>query len=178
MPNSFPWRQEVFGWTSEYNYATNYNFKKSSSKCSFCYVGAVFTIIPSCFSELYFCGSTSENKVDFSFWKESFSSVCSSAHEECIFINAAKKLDKTSKAFRSISEINYINNQFSQKKHFMRKRLQSHRLHVWQSCRKKLPQNSEKFPARKKWGRKIVYWGIFFLKRFPWAFGKQKRHSC
>ena len=116
MPNSFQWRQEVFGWTSEYNYATNYNFKKSSSKCSFCYVGAVFTIIPSCFSELYFCGSTSENKVDFSFWKESFSSVCSSAHEECIFINAAKKLDKNSKALRSISEINYINNQFSQKK--------------------------------------------------------------
>ena len=89
-----------------------------------------------------------------------------------------KTLDKNSKAFRSISEINYINNQFSQKKHFMRKRLQSHRLHVWQSCRKKLPQKSEKFPARKKCGRKMVYWGIFFLKRFPWARRKQKRHSC
>ena len=42
----------------------------------------------------------------------------------------------------------------------MRKLLQSDRLHVWQPCRKKLPQKSEIFPAGKKWERNS------FLRRF------------
>ena len=114
MPNSFHWWQKIFGSTSEYNNATNCIFEKSSSKCSFFYVGTVFTNMLSCFSESSFCGSKSENKIHF-FWKENFSAECSPAHKECNFNNAAKKLDKNSETFRSIFENNYINKQFSQK---------------------------------------------------------------
>ena len=152
MPNSFHWWQEIFGSTSECNNATNYIFKKSSCKCSFFYVGTVFTNMPSCFSESNFCGSKSENKVDF-FWKENFSAECSSAHKECNFNNAAKKLDKNSKAFRSIFENLYKNNQFSQRTHFMRKRLQSRRLLTWQPCRKISPRNRKSFLLQKRWER-------------------------
>ena len=176
MPNSFHWWQEMFGSTSEYNNATNYIFKKSSSKCSFFYVGTVFTNMPSCFLESSFCGSKSENKLDF-FWKENFSAECSSAHKKCNFNNAAKKLDKKSKAFRSIFENNYIKNQFSQETHFMRKRLQSYRLLTWQPCRKNIPSNLKSFLLEKKW-EKRVYWDNFFIERFPWTRRKQKRHSC
>ena len=150
MPNSFHWWQELFGSTSECNNATNYFFKKSSSKCSFFYVGTVFMNMPSCFSESNFCGSKSENKVDF-FWKEKFSAECSSAHMESNLNNAAKKLDKNSKAFRSIFENIYKNNQFSQRTRFMRKRLQSRRLLTWQPCRKSSPRNLKSFLLQKKW---------------------------
>ena len=150
MPNSFPWWQEIFGSNSDYTNATNYIFRKSSYKCSFFYVGTVFTNMPSCFSGSNFCGSKSENKVDF-FGKKNFSAKCSSAHKECNFNNAAKKLDKNSKAFRSIFENIYINNQFSQRTHFMRKRLLSRRLLNWQPCQKNFPRNLKSFLLANKW---------------------------
>ena len=84
-------------------------------------------------------------------WKENFSAEFSPAHKECNFKNAAKKLGKNSKAFRSIFGNIYINNQFSQKTHFMRKRLQSHRLLTWQPCRKNFPRNLKNFLLEKKW---------------------------
>ena len=85
------------------------------------------------------------------FWKEKFSAKCSSAHKECNFNNAAKKLDKNSKAFRSIFENIYINNQFSQRTHFMRKRLLSRRLLNWQPCQKNFPRNLKSFLLENKW---------------------------
>ena len=176
MPNSFHWWQEIFGSISEYNKATYYIFKKSSSKCSFFYVGTVFTNMPRCFSESNFCGSKSENKVDF-FWKENFSAECSSGHKECNFNNAAKKLDKNSKTFPSIFENIYINKQFS-KKTISWENVSSHidclpgsladktSLEIWKVC------------CSKKSRRKIVFWDNFFLKMFPRRRRKQKRHSC
>ena len=85
------------------------------------------------------------------FWKEEFSAKCSFAHKECNFNNAAKKLDKNSKAFRSIFENIYINNQFSQRTHFMRKRLLSRRLLNWQPCQKNFPRNLKSFLLENKW---------------------------
>ena len=176
MPNSFHWSQEIFGSTSEYNKATNYIFEKCSSKCWFFYVGTVFTNMPSCFSESNFCGSKSENKVDF-FWKENFSAECSSAHKECNLNNAAKKLDKNSETFRSIFENNYINKQFSQKT-ISWENVSSHIDCLPCSLAEKTSPEIWKVSCSKKRGRKIFYWDIFFLKMFPRRRRKQKRHSC
>ena len=176
MPNSFHWWQEIFGSISEYNKATNYIFKKSSSKCTFFYVGTVFTNMPSCFSESKFCGLKSENKVDF-FWKENFSAEFSSAHKDCNFNNAAKKLDKNSKTFPSIFKNNYINKQFSQKTYSW-ENVSSHIECLPGSLAEKTSPEIWKVSCSKKSGRKIVYWDNFFLQMFPWTRRKQKRHSC
>ena len=116
--------------------------------------------MPSCFSESQFCGSKFENKIDFSFCKRKIFLGIFPRTRGMQFDNASKKTDKKSKIFHSTSGKTCKNNQFSQKKHFMRKRLQSHRLHVWQSCRNKLSQKSEKVLARKKVGEK------YFIEAF------------
>ena len=178
MPNSFHWRQELFGSISEYKYATNCDFKKSSCNGSFYYIGSVFTNMPNCFSESHFCGTKSENKVDFSFWKERFSSEGSSANVECNFNNAAEKLDQNSKAFRSFSENNFINNQFSQKKNISWENFSSQIGCMFGSLAEKNFLKNVKSFLFEKIDRIKTYWGIFFLERFPWTRRKQKWHSC
>ena len=129
--------------------------------------------MPSCSSESNFCGWKSENKVDF-LWKESFSAECSSAHKECNFNNAAKKLDKNSKTFRSIFENNYINKQFSQKT-ISWENVSSHIVCSPGSLAEKTSPEFWKVSRSKKSGRKIVYWDNFFLKRFPRRRKKAKK---
>ena len=114
MPNSFPWWQEIFGSTSEYNNATNYIFKKSSSKCSSFYVGTVFTNMPSCFSELSFCGSKSENKDGFFVKKKIFLGTFPRTRGMQV-CHCCRKNGQKLRNVRSIFENNYKNKQFSQK---------------------------------------------------------------
>ena len=152
MPNSFHWWQEIFGSTSEYNNATNYIFKKTSSKSSFFYLGTVFTNMPSCFSESNFCGSKSENKVDF-FGKKIFPRKVPPHTRNAILTTLPKKLDKNSKTFPSIFENNYVNKQFSQKPFYEKTSPVTKIAHL-AALPKKLPQKSGKFPARKKVGEK------------------------
>ena len=83
------------------------------------------------------------------------------------FDNASKKTDKNSKIFHSTSGKLANTTIFLKKKHFLRKRLQSHRLHVWQSCRNKLSQKSEKVLARKKVGEKYFIGAFSSSKGSP-----------
>ena len=83
------------------------------------------------------------------------------------FDNASKKTDKNSKIFHSTSGKLANTTSFLKKKHFLRKRLQSHRLHVWQSCRNKLSQKSEKVLARKKVGEKYFIGAFSSSKGSP-----------
>ena len=132
--------------------------------------------MPSCFSESNFCGSKSENKLDF-FSKENFSAECSSAHKECNFNNAAKIPDKNSKTFRSIFENIYINKQFSRKT-ISWENVSSHIERSPGSLAEKSSPEIWKVSCSKKSGRNKVYWDNFFLKTFPRRRRKQKRHSC
>ena len=89
-----------------------------------------------------------------------------------------KTLDKNSKAFRSISEINYINNQFSQKKNISWENFSSQIGCMFGSLAEKNFLKNVKSFLFEKIDRIKTYWGIFFLERFPWTRRKQKWHSC
>ena len=128
--------------------------------------------MPSCFSESNFCGSKSENTGDF-FGKENFSAECSSAHNNAILTTLPKKRDENSKTFPSVFENNYINKQFSQKTYSW-ENVSSHIECLPGSLAEKTSPGIWKVSCSKKSGRKIVYWGNFFLKRFPWTRRKQK----
>ena len=151
-------------------------FSKKSSKCSFFYVGTVFTNMPSCFSESNFCGSKSENKVDF-FGKKIFPRKVPPHTRNAILTTLPKKLDKNSKTFPSIFENNYVNKQFSQRT-ISWENVSSHIDCLPDSLAEKTSPEIWKVSCSKKSGRKIVYWDNFFLKMFPWTRRKPKRHSC
>ena len=107
-----------------------------------------------------FVDQNSKTKLTFLSAKGRFSSESSPAHVECNLTTLPKKRTKNQKSSTQLLEKLVKTTSFLKKKHFMRKRLQSHRLHVWQSCRNKLSQKSEKVLARRKVGEK------YFIEAF------------
>ena len=177
MPNSIHWRQEIIGSTSEYNNATNYIFKKSSSKCSFFYVGTVFTNMPSCFSEWNFCGSYPKTKLTFPSGKKDFPLNVPPNTYNAILTTLPRNWTKTQKPSAHFLKI-IIQTNNSLKKHISWENVSSHIDCLPGSLAERISPEIWRTSCSKKIGRKLVHWDNFFLKRFPWTRRKQKRHSC
>ena len=92
-----------------------------------------------------------------------------------------QRCQKTGQKFRNLP-LNFwkifIKTTSSLKEHVSWENVSSH-VDCWPgSLAEKAPPENWKVSFSKKSGRKIVYWDILFLKRFPWTRRKQKRHSC
>ena len=167
MPKLFHWRQKIVGSSSEDNFATNYIFKKSSSKCSSGCVGGSFHQ----HAELLFRIQFFWRKIQKQSWfllEKKISSDYSYAHAEYNFDKLAKKRTRIQEYSAQILKIIIQTTSFLEKNFSW-----ENATNLWQNCQNfsQISSNPPKVPletliafwqnARKSF---TELWKVFALK--------------